>query len=274
MDLPPELFMGIRFLIAGFMMMSYSLVRKKPFPKWKDVGRYALVGLLQIFAANGIVVYVEQWVYSGITALILAVAPIFMALFELFLPGRARIEWKGWIGLIVGFGGVALLVFSGRNTGSADILGALLLVLAAAFWSAGSIYSKSFPGSGSMLPRIGIQMLVGGFLQCILGLIMGEAARFQFTLQSLGAFLYLVLIGSFLGYGTFVYVMHHWPAAKAGTYAYINPVVAVILGAVILREPVTSLMIVASAIILAGVFLVQLSKYKQKPALESKTSRE
>ena len=137
-------------------------------------------------------------------------------------------------------------------------------ILAALFWAAGAIYSKSFPGSGSILPRIGIQMLTGGIFECIAGFIMGESLRFHFTTQSLMAYLYLIVFGSLIGYGSFVYVIHHWPAAKAGTYAYINPVVAVILGAIILKEPVTVTMIVASAIILGGVFLVQLSRYKLK----------
>jgi len=263
-DLPPELFMGTRFVVAGSIVLLFSRLRGMTFPNRRDAGRYAVVGLFQISAAIGIIVYVEQWVHSGITSMIIASMPIFMALFEFFLPNRRRIEWKGWIGLVVGFGGVAILILTGSEAGSIDFLGAVLLILAAAFWAGGSVYSKSFPGSGSIVPRAGIQMLAGGAVQCIAGLIMGEAPKFHFTSSSFWAFIYLLVVGSFVGYGAFVYVMHHWPASKAGTYAYINPVVAVFLGVLILNEPLTLLMGVSAAITLGGVFLVQLSRYRSR----------
>lgn len=262
-DLPPELFMGIRFVIAGSIMLLFAFVKGYSFPSAKDAGRIAIIGLLLLTGANGLVAYAEQWVHSSIAALILAGIPLFMALLELLLPGRSSMDYRGWVGLLIGFGGVALLVLSGSETGAVDWFGGSLIVLASIFWAVGSIYSKSFKSSGSVVAQIGIQMFAGGLGQCTTGLLMGELSRWQFTPKGLGAMLYLIFIGSLVGYGSYVYMLSKWPAAKAGTFAYVNPVVAVILGAVVLDETITVNKVIATVIILGGVLLVQMSKYRK-----------
>lgn len=262
--MPPLLFAGIRFVIAGLILIVFSKITKKKFPENKmDIMRQVIVGLLLLLGGNGLVVIAEQWVASNMAALILAISPLFMALIELFIPNSPRIDWKGWIGLFVGFFGVALLVGNGQG-GDAINLGAMLLLITAAFlWACGSIYSKSFKDSGDMLPNIGFQMLGGGLGQLFFGFLMGEAAKFVFPLQAMGAMLYLIIFGSILGYTSYLYLLRVWPAAKAGTYAYINPVVAVILGFTILGEKVNGTMLISTTVILLGVFLVQTSKTKK-----------
>ncbi|MEW5815087.1 MAG: EamA family transporter [Spirochaetota bacterium] len=268
-DLPPELFMGIRFVIAGGIMIGITLIRKRNFPVAKDVLKISVVGLFLLTGANGLVAYAEQWVHSGITALILAILPLFIACIELFIPGRSRLDYKGWIGLLAGFGGVAVLVLSGSNIDSINISGAIMLVAAALLWAIGSVYSKSFSPSGSITSQIGIQMLAGGLFQCVNGILLGEVARFHFTAKGFGAFLYLIMVGSLLGYSSYIYVLKNWSAAKAGTFAYVNPIVAVFLGAVVLSEQITLMIILASILILGGVFLVQISKSRYKAGNDS-----
>jgi len=264
-DFPPELFAGIRFLIAGSLVLLFAYSRGYKFPNdFTDVRRQAIVGLFLLMGGNGIVVWAEQWVYSGVTALILAIVPLFNAILELFLPNGPRIGWKGWIGLLLGFTGVALLVLTGSDTKIIDVSGGILLLLAAFSWSLGSVYSKTFKASGTTVANIGIQMFAGGMGLTIVGLLMGEAGKIHLTGKGLGAMAYLILFGSILGYSSYIYILQKWPASKAGTYAYVNPVVGVFLGAVILGEPVSSNVFISAIIILGGVFLVQVSKTSKK----------
>lgn len=262
-DLPPELFMGIRFVTAGILMMLFAKMKGLSFPDIKDTGRIAIVGLFLLTGANGLVAYAEQWVHSSVTALILAGIPLFMALLELLLPNRKSLDYKGWLGLIIGFGGVALLMLSGSETGAVDVLGGVMIVVASLLWAIGSIYSKSFTPTGSVVSQIGIQMFAGGLGQCIAGILLGEVSRWQFTPKGIGAMLYLIFIGSLVGYGSYVYMLSKWPASKAGTFAYVNPVVAILLGSVILDEAITGSKILATIVILSGVLLVQMSKYQK-----------
>lgn len=266
---PPELFAGIRFLIAGFLMVLFAYSKGHKFPDALSVKRQAIVGLLLLLGGNGIVVWVEQWVYSGVASLILAIGPLFNAILELILPDGPRIGFKGWLGLFLGFGGVALLVLLGSGTKGIDVTGGILLLLAAFFWSTGSVYSQRFKSSGSTVMNIGIQMLSGGMGLTILGLLMGEASRVHLTAKGLGAMVYLIMFGSIVGFSSYIYVLQRWPASKAGTYAYVNPVVAVFLGAVVLGEPVSANVIISAIIILSGVLLVQLSKTSKKGVLKS-----
>lgn len=260
---PPELFAGIRFLTAGSIMLLYARSRSMEMPlSITDVKNQSIVGLFLLTGGNGLVVWSEQWVHSGVTSLLVATIPLFMALIELFIPGRPRMDVKGWAGLLLGFSGVALLVFTSSGKGTIDIKGTIMLLIASLLWAIGSLYSKSFKSTGSVAVNIGIQMLAGGIGLTIIGVLLGELPRISFNVKAIGAIFYLIIFGSILGYSSYIYVLQKWPTAKAGTYAYINPLVAVILGAVILDEPFNLGILVSTVVILAGVLLVQLSKTK------------
>ncbi|MHB1653113.1 MAG: EamA family transporter [Desulfitobacteriaceae bacterium] len=266
---PPELFAGIRFLTAGSLMLLFAYNRGLNFPETlTDVKRQSIIGLFLLLGGNGILVWAEQWVYSGAASLLFAIGPLFNALLELILPNGPRIGLKGWIGLFLGFGGVVLLVVSGSLTNVIDVSGGILLLMASLFWSMGSVYSKRFIPSGSMIVNIGIQMLTGGIALTIVGLLTGEGVRMHLSAKGIGAMAYLILAGSILGYSSYIYVLQKWPASKAGTYAYVNPVVGILLGAVVLGEPVSSNVIVSAIVILSGVLLVQLSKTSKKDKLK------
>ena len=262
---PPELFAGIRFFIAGLLMLIYGRLRGFEFPSnLTGIRDQSIVGLFLLFGGNGLVVWAGQWVHSGITALMVATIPLFIVIIELFIPGRPKIELKGWLGLLIGFSGVAMLVLSNSGAGSINAKGAIVLLAASFFWAMGTVYSKSFKPEGSMIVNIGIQMLAGGIALLILGISLGELPRVSVSSKGIGALLYLIVFGSLLGYSSYIYVLEKWPAAKAGTYAYVNPPVAVLLGALILKESFTLTVLLATVVILSGVLLVQLSKIKSK----------
>ncbi len=262
---PPELFAGIRFLVAGAIMLLFAYTKGERLPQsFTDIKRQSIIGLLLLLGGNGLLVWAEQWVYSGIASLLFAIVPLFNAVLELFLLNGPRISLPGWLGLFLGFGGVALLVMMDSGTKAVDVSGVLLVLLAALFWSVGSVYSQRFKTAGSTVMNIGIQMLSGGIGLISAGLFLGEAALVQWTVRGVGAMLYLILFGSLLGYSSFIYVLQKWPASKAGTYAYINPLVGVFLGAVILGEPVSFNVLISAVIVLSGVLLVQLSKTSRR----------
>ncbi len=262
--MPPLLFAGMRFIIAGSLMFAYVFFRKLQWPTSKAEWRkQAIVGLFLLLGGNGFVVFAEQWITSGSASLLIATTPLFIALIEYFVPGRPRLDLMGWIGLIIGFLGVVYLIFGNQTVTGIDPLGGGLLLMASLLWAAGSVYSKSFKPTGAIYAGIGIQMLAGGTGQIITGILMGELPRFSLHPTGLLAMLYLIIFGSIIGYSSYIYLLQKWPAAKAGTYAYVNPLVAVILGSVILHEPFSITILISTSIILIGVYLVQRSKMKK-----------
>jgi len=262
-DMPFLSFAGIRFISAGAIILTVSLLKGWAFPSgWPEYRTSIIAGAMLLFISNGLICWAEQWIDSGLTALLVASVPLFMALIEVIFPGDHRLGWLGWVGLVIGFCGVAFLV-SPNLTLAGNTLPAMLAVLAASLnWAAASIYLKRKTISGSMLPNVGIQMFSAGAAFLIAAAVSGGISIAGASASGIGALLYLIFIGSILAYSAFYYMLKVIPAAKAGTYAYINPIVAVILGALILKEVVTAQTVVAASIILTGVVLVQLAKVK------------
>lgn len=260
-DFPPELFSGIRNLVAGSIILMYARVKGLEFPKSRtDIRRLATVGFMLLCGSMGLISWAEQWVHSGVVSLMVASSPLMMALIETIVFKENTLGIKGWAGLLIGFGGVGFLVMSASGTGSIDIFGSILVILAAFFWSSGSVYSKRFKAAGSVVTHIGIQMLAGGVGLTTAGLLLGEASRVRFTVKSMAAMAYLIIFGSILAYSCYIYVLGKWPSSRAGTYAYINPLVAVTLGFLVLGEPITYHTIISMVVILGGVLMVQVSQ--------------
>lgn len=260
-DFPPSLFAASRFLAAGIIVLIFCRVKGLPFPEQiYEYGQITLVGFLLLCGGNGLVVVASQWVYSGMSSLMIATQPLFMALLESVLLKKNTLCARGWLGLLAGFCGVLLLVVTNQGTGAIDFRGAAVLLLAALLWSSGSVYSKNIKPSGSIVSHIGLQMFSAGIVFLIIGIVSGEPARLNPSLNSIAAVLYLVVFGSIVAYSSFFYVLQKLPASKAGTYTYVNPVVALILGALILKESVSITSIVPAAVILASVYLVQTSR--------------
>jgi len=262
-ELPPTIFAGIRFTIAGALMFGYAIFKGLSMPKnISEVFKISIVGIFLLVGGNGALVWAETRISSGVASLMVATVPLFMALIEALLPSKSKLNGKGWLGLFIGFIGVSFLVLSDWNKALIDTTGMSLLIISALSWASGSVYSKSFTSSAATISNIAIQMLSGGICLSIIGTFLGEFSRVHFTNKGLGALLYLVVFGSMIGYSCYIYILQKWPAAKAGTYAYVNPMVAVMLGAIFLGEAISIKIILATITILGGVILVQTSKLK------------
>ncbi|MEW5784597.1 MAG: EamA family transporter [Bacillota bacterium] len=263
-DMPFLVFAGIRFTAAGILILTASKIKGWAFPKTKkEYGILILVGLLLLFISNGLICWAEQWLESGLTALLIATLPLFMASIEFMLPHGQRPGWLGWAGLLIGFGGVAYLV-SPQISLEGHTFPAMLAVIGASLtWSVGSIFLRRQTIKGAMMPIVGIQKLTAGIAFFLAAALSGDYSLSGASAKGFIALLYLIFFGSILAYTAYNYMIKEIPAAKAGTYAYINPVVAVALGALILQEVITFQNILAAVIILGGVILVQVSRISQ-----------
>ena len=263
-ELPPMFFAGIRFLIAGSLVLVFAYIKRMEFPKtFTEIRKVSTVGILLLFVCNGSMVWAEQIVPSSIAAILVATLPLFMALIEFLVWGK-KINIKGFSGLLLGFGGVIILITSHSSVAQFDIRYSMLILFSTFIWAVGSIYSKTFKASGNIITHIGIQMLAASIVLLIVSMFIGEFSRIHISFKGAAATAYLIIFGSLIGYSCYIYILKKWPSAKAGTYAYVNPMVAVLLGAAILNEPITSNTILSIFIILGGVFLVQTSKTSSK----------
>ena len=262
-DTNPAIFGALRFIAVGIIMLLFTSLKgyKHPTNK-KDIIKISVVGLLLLLLGNGLLMYGEKKVDSGIACLVMSTIPLFIALLEFLIFKNRRLDYKAFLGLLIGFGGVFYLITSVNTIVSFDIKYTLIILCASFSWALGTVYSKTFSTEGSIYSIIGIQNLSGGLGLLVFSILSGNIHNIYFTKSSFLALVYLITFGSIIGYSSYVYIMQKWPATKAGTYAYINPVVAVILGAVILDEYISFSVIISMCIILLGVFMVQKSKVK------------
>jgi drug/metabolite transporter (DMT)-like permease len=259
--LPPGLSAGLRWLIAGCLLVAGHLAARRRLPPSSEWPGLAIIGVLFIVCGNGLVVWAEQWVPSGLTAVLLATTPFWMVGFERLLPHGERPTARTWSGLLVGFAGIVLLVWpemtAGGAVGMRFLVGVLALQLACITWSAGSAYSRWRHQGHSALGGAALQMIFGGVILTAIGTLAGEWPRLTFSPRSAAAFGYLVLVGSIVAYTAYLHTLKHLPVSTISLYSYINPVIAMVLGSVLLAEPLGVRTAVASAVVLAGVGLVQ-----------------
>jgi drug/metabolite transporter (DMT)-like permease len=264
--LPPLLMASARFVVAGVIVLAWARLRDGAAWPTRVEWRVGLIsGALLLLGGNGGVSWAEQQVPSGIAALLVAVVPVFMVLLEWLRPGGSRPRAAVFAGVGLGLAGLALLVgpdaLRGGSRGSA--LGALVLVLASLSWAAGSLYTQLAPKAASGTMATGAQMLTGGLALLVAAIVAGEPAHLDLShasSSSILAFFYLLTFGSLIGFTAYVYLLGHTTAAKASTYAYVNPVVALLLGWAIGHEPVTTRTLLAAAVILAGVAIITVTR--------------
>ena len=260
--LPPFLFAGVRFLLAGLMLLGGALAFGERLPlRARDYLVLAAVGLFLLAGGNTLVVWAEQFTPSGAASLFVVTVALWMALFDSVMPGGAgRLSWQVIAGLVLGLAGTALLVGADpRTILHSDLRGPVALTAASASWAFGSVYYKrQHPQAG---PYVGaaIEMIAAGTVVAALGLLLGEAHHVHLTARGLGALAYLVVFGSIVGYTAYAYALHHAPATIVGTYAYVNPLIAVLLGWLLLREPVGPRTFIAMGMILGAVLWIQAS---------------
>ena len=258
--LPAVLFAGLRFDIAGALMLAFALARGLKLPRsgsdWRNI---AVTALLMLVGGNGLVTWSEQWVESNQAALISATSALWMAWMGARGAAGEKIQPLTLAGLLLGFAGVAVLVGGGMQLRAAPVPAYLALLAAPLLWAAGSIYSRRHPLACAPLMTAALQMCVTGVLQTTLGLMLGESARWHYDSMAYLALAYLVVFGSCLAYGAYFWLVHQVSPAALGTYAYVNPAVAVVLGWWLLDEHLSAMQISGTAVILLGVILVTLA---------------
>jgi drug/metabolite transporter (DMT)-like permease len=259
-ELPPALFAGVRFLIAGGILLGAARLLRRPLPaRRRDWATNIVVGFLLLFCGNGLVVWAEQFTPSGVAAIFVVTVTLWLALFDTLIPGStARPTWRQVVGLLVGFSGTLLLV--GDDLGAlrdADWRGPGALTLASAFWALGSVFSARRPSEASPEINSALQMLTGGLVLTLLGSVLGEWSAVRLSARGVGALAYLIVFGSLVGYSSYVYVLRHMAPTVVGTYSYVNTVVAVLLGWLVLAEPITQRTLLATAIVLGSVAWVR-----------------
>lgn len=260
--LPPALFAGVRFIIAGSIFLTYLRLRGHPLPKPREWVHMAVVGITLLVMANGLVVWSEQWVPSGLTAVIIATVPFWSAGLEATLPSGERLSLRKVLGIGIGFAGVIIL-FAPDLGGSFDkayLKGVIVLIFVPFFWSLGSIYSKHHPFQSSAMVAAGTETFIAGVVLTVIGTALGEWHAFTLNWKGMASIAYLIVFGSIVGYSSFIYALSKLPIATVSMYAYINPVIAVILGWLILGERLDWSVATATTVVLLGVALVRSAK--------------
>lgn len=260
-ELPPFLFAGLRFFVAGLLLLVIARALGDPLPRRSDWRTLAIVGLMLLAGGNAFVVWSEQYIGSGVASIFVVTVAMWTALFDAVIPGgSSELNWRVIAGLTLGFVGTLLLVgATPAEIMAADKRGPIALTLASASWSLGTVYAKRHPTKASPYMGAAFQMMVGGGAVALLGTLLGEWASWHLSTRGIGAIAYLVVFGSILGYSAYSYALRHASATIVGTYAYVNPVIAVILGWLLLHEPVTTRTFVAMGMILVAVVWIQFS---------------
>jgi len=260
-ELPPFLFAGLRFFVAGLILLALARALRDPLPRRSDWRTLTIVGVLLLAGGNAFVVWSEQYVASGIASIFVVTVAMWTALFDALIPGGSGdLNWRVIAGLMLGFLGTLLLVgATPAEILAADKRGPIALTFASASWALGSVYAKRHPTQASPYMGAAFQMIVGGGAVAIVGTLLGEWQSWHLTGRAIGAIAYLVVFGSILGYSAYSYALRHASATIVGTYAYVNPVIAVLLGWLLLHEPIQARTFIAMGMILVAVVWIQLS---------------
>lgn len=261
---PPFSMAGARFVLAGLVPMVVLRLRRVPWPTARQWGNAAVVGTSLALGGNGLVTWAEQRVSSSLAALLIATTPMWFVLIEAVRPNGRAPSARTLFGLALGFGGVVSLIGPAelrKGLGSPPIDALLVIVLASFLWAGGSLYGKHHEQPRSVWMWSAVQMFSGGLALCLVAITRGELS--QLTAAALspsgwGSVVYLIVFGSWLGFGSYIWLLGNVSPAQLSTYAFVNPIVAVALGAVFLDEPVTPGLGIAALLILSGVIIVQL----------------
>lgn len=265
--IPPMLMGGVRFGVAGGVLYLWSRFNGRPRPSWSDIRSAALIGALMVVGGNGSVIWAEQFIASGLAAVLVATGPLWLVLFDWAMSGRKRLSVYTIVGLILGFTGVvALSLQSGtiETDGAAQSLiffSAGLLTFGAAAWALGSMFARRLNTKTSLPMMLSLQMTLGGGMLLALGTVMGEWSGFAInavSTASMASLAYLIVMGTLVAFSAYVWLMRVSTPEKVGTHGYVNPIVAVFLGWWLASEPVTAGTLVATATILVGVALINL----------------
>jgi len=264
-EVPPLLFAAIRFFIAGLLLLVWTFARREPWPTRREWVSISLLAALIFVCDYGLLFWAELKVASGIAAVIMATIPVFIAIAEIVLLRTQRMTLRLGGALLIGIAGVAVLMVHSFNLGTAPIstVGAVALIAASISWSIASVMTRKLPLPSSKMLSSGAQMLVGGAMLAVISEALGEPRRFHpaaVSGQAWFALVYLIVMGSLLGFTAYLWLIHRESPTKVGTYAYVNPVVAVLLGYFLGGEPLGLRTILGTVLVLASVLLITLGK--------------
>jgi drug/metabolite transporter (DMT)-like permease len=267
-EVPPFLLAGMRFFIAGVVLFAWMRGKGSPSPTLRQWSSITLIALLIFVFDYGSLFWAEKRVPSGIAAVMMATIPVFMALSEITILRTQRLTARLTLALLVGIGGVVVLVSHTLSFGDTpiDTAGACALLFAAVNWSIASILTRKLPLPAEKVMSSGAQMLAGGILLTLAATLLGEFHGFHFADVSRGAWIslaYLIVAGSIIGYTAYVWLIHHESPTKVGTYAYVNPVVAVLVGYFFGGEAIGQRTIVGTALVLVSVIVITTIPAKQ-----------
>jgi drug/metabolite transporter (DMT)-like permease len=278
-SIPPFLMAGMRFLLAGVIMYGIAWSQGAGKASWANWRVSLIIGACLLLAGNGGVTISEQYIDTGLAALIVAIVPIYIVILGWatgMAPKPAPIVWLGLVGGFIGVGillGPALRFPS--NGGRHPAIGMSILLVSSFVWSAGSLYSRSAKHAASPFLTAAQQMLCGGLLLLLAGIVTGELRSFHprsISMLSLASFVYLVIIGAVVGYTAYIWLLRHCEPSKVATYAYVNPIVAVLLGAAFAGETLSMRVLIAAALIIGSVAIVitmQQLRPRAEPAVGS-----
>jgi len=266
--MPPFLMAATRFLIAGVVLFVFRRARGDAAPSDGEWRSAAIIGLLLLLGGNGGVVWAEQRVNSGHAALMIGATPLWMVLFDSLRPGGKRPGALTIASVLIGFAGLVSLIGVGAsNADRIDPIGAVALILATLSWAAGSLYSRKAALPVSPLLGTGMEMVIGGLGLLALGTLTGEWGRLNLSAiseQSWWGLVYLIVFGSWVGFGSYTWLLRVAPTSLVSTYAYVNPIVAVFMGNWLAAEPLTPRTLIAAAVIVGSVALMTMANQKVK----------
>ena len=258
--IPPFLMGGLRYLLAGGVLAAFVLARGGVLPDKRSWPGIALMGAFMLGLGNGGVVWGAQFLTSGLTAVLIATSPFWMVSVDAMVTPGQQFHWRHWVGLGVGFGGIVLLVWPDITGGGAAsrnfAWGVVAVQIACAGWAVGSAYARRDVPPADVLGAAALQMIFGGLLMLAVATWLGEWSGLHWSTRTSVAFAYLTVAGSVVAFTAYAYALRHLDVAIVSLYTYINPIIAVALGAAILGEPVGARMIAAAAVIVAGVVIV------------------
>jgi len=257
---PVLLVAGLRWMAAGVIMSGLMLATGRRLPQPRLWAPLALLGLLMNVVGNGFVVYAQQYVASGLTAVLIATTPFWSALAERLLPNGERFSKRSLAGLALGFSGIVVLVWPEMTNGGAGgrsfVIGVIAIQLACIGWVIGTSFAKRHELGDNPFRSTALQMVFSGIMLLVAATAHGDWAHVSFTPRTIAAMLYLSIAGSLVAYSAYIYAIQHLPLQLVSLYAYINPMIAVALGTLLLNEPLSARILIAAVLVFAGTWIV------------------
>lgn len=260
-SLPVALLAGFRWTAAGLLLLAalpFFGMTLPPRRTWRSI---AIVGFLMNVMGNGILVWAQQYVPSGLAAVVVAMVPFWSVAVEALLPRGERITRRTLLGLAAGMGGIVVLMWPALTVGGRDgrmfVIGILALQVGSIAWAIGTSYTKRHSLGATPLASSALQMVFSGIILMIAGTVVGDWGRVSFTARTFAALAYLAVFGSAIGYTAYVYAVKYLPLSTVSLYAYVNPIIAVILGTLLLAEPFSARIVVAAGLVFLGIAIVR-----------------